>query len=152
MLYQTFRQKLLDLPRGGGLGFLRSVVATRGSLRGCLAFFFFFKLWLEPPSSAFSYCFSFPLVSWKIAPTTSSPDAKLVAISKSSLVVCGPLRPNSWMSSLQMVHARNAPMMLASVRLGSLVHCREKHRMYSQRVSSGFWRHLLRSQELPGQT
>jgi hypothetical protein len=62
------------------------------------------------------------------------------------------LRLNSWMSSLQMVPARNAPTTSASVRLGSSVHYREKHRMYSQRVSLGFWRHLLRSQELPGRT
>jgi hypothetical protein len=55
------------------------------------------------------------------------------------------LRLNSWMSSLQMVPARNAPTTSASVRLGSSVHYREKHRMYSQRVSLGFWRHLLRS-------
>jgi hypothetical protein len=92
------------------------------------------------------------LVSWKIAPTTSSPEAKLVVMSRSSLVVHGPLRPNLWMSSLQVVPTRNAPMTSIAVTLGSSVHCLEKRRMYSRRVSSSFWQQLLRSQELSGCT
>jgi hypothetical protein len=67
-------------------------------------------------------------------------------------VVRGPLCPNSWTSSLQVIPVRNAPMTSALVTLGSSVHYEEKRRMYSQRVSSGFWQQLLRSQELLGHT
>jgi hypothetical protein len=75
-----------------------------------------------------------------MAPTSSSPVLKLVAISRSSLVFVGDLRPNSWTSSLQVVPTMNAPMTSESVTLGSSVHCLEKRRINSHRVSSGFWR------------
>jgi hypothetical protein len=91
--FSSISSKTPEPPSGGAQGFLRSAVATRGSLRDCLAFFFFLELWLEPPSSVFSCRFSFSLVSWKIAPTAFSSEAKLVAMSRSSLVVRGPLRP-----------------------------------------------------------
>jgi hypothetical protein len=58
-----------------------------------------------------------------MAPTTSSPEAKLVAMSNSSLVVQEPLHPSSWTRSLQVVPARNAPMTSASAAVGSSVHC-----------------------------
>jgi hypothetical protein len=80
-----------------------------------------------------------------MASTASSLVAKLVAIYRSSLALVGDLWPNSWTSSLHVVSAMNAPITSASVTLGSSVHCLEKHRMNSRRVSSGFWRQLLRS-------
>jgi hypothetical protein len=123
-LEHLIKNSQATLRRGSGVLALSG--SHKGSLHDCLAFFFFLELRLEPPSSAFSCRFSFPLVSWKIAPTASSPEAKLVAMSRSSLVVHGPLCPNSWMSSLQVVPARNAPMTSASVTLGNSVHCREK--------------------------
>jgi hypothetical protein len=46
----------------------------------------------------------------------------------------------------------NAPMTFESVTLGSSVHCLEKRRMNSQRVSSDPCRQALRSHELPGRT
>jgi len=46
------------------------------------------------PSSVSSSCFALPLGQSKIAPTASSPEAWLVAMSRSSLVVRGPLRPS----------------------------------------------------------
>jgi hypothetical protein len=103
-----------------------------------LPFFFFFLGLREAESSAVS-SFHFPLVLGKMAPTTSSPVAKLVAISRSLLSLVGDLRPNSWTSSLQVVPAMNAPMTSESVTLGSLVHCLAKHRMNSWRVSPRFW-------------
>jgi hypothetical protein len=58
----------------------------------------------------------------KDCPYRLSPEAKLVAMSRSSLVVHGPLCPNSWMSSLQVVPTRNALTTSVSVTLGSSVH------------------------------
>jgi len=94
----------------------------------------------------------FPLESLlgKMAPTASSPEAKLVAMSRSADVVVGTLRPNSRTRSRQVVPERNAWMISESPTLGNSVHCLEKRRMKSRRDSSGPWRQLLRSQEFPG--
>ena len=61
------------------------------------------------------------------------------------LEVCGPLRPNLWTRDLQVVPDRKAPMMSASATLWSSLHCREKHRMYSRRVSPDFCRQFFKS-------
>ena len=49
---------------------------------------------VEAPSPAPSSRFALPLRQSKITPTASSPEAWLVATSRSSLVVHGPLRPS----------------------------------------------------------
>ena len=94
----------------------------------------------------------FPLESLlgKMAPTASSPEAKLVAMSRSADAVVGTLRPNSRTRSRQVVPERNAWTISESPMLGNSVHCLEKRRMKSRRDSSGLWRQLLRSQEFPG--
>ena len=89
---------------------------------------------------ASAFCFPLVLPSEKIAPTTSSPEAKLVAISSSWLVLVGVLRSSSCTSSLQVVPAMKAPMTSESVMLGSSVHCLENHQMKSRRDSLGFYR------------
>ena len=71
---------------------LRLAVATSEPLHCCL--FFFLLGWLEVPSPASLSRFALPLRRSKIAPTASSPEAWLVAMSRSSLVVHGPLRPS----------------------------------------------------------
>jgi hypothetical protein len=120
---------------------LRSAATMRASFwRYCfpdLPFFFFFLGSREAGSSVAS-SFHFPLASRKMAPTASSPVAKLVVISRSSLALVGDLRPSSWTSSLQVVQEMNAPMTSESVTLGSSVHCLENRLMNSRRVSSGF--------------
>ena len=88
----------------------------------------------------------------KMAPTASSPEAKLVAMSRSAAAVRGTFRPNSRTKSRQVVPERKAWTISESPTLGSSVHCLEKRRMKSRRDSSGFWRQLLRSQEFPGRT
>jgi hypothetical protein len=45
---------------------------------------------------------------------------------------------------------RKAPITSVSATLGSSLHCREKHRMYPQRVSSAFYQQFLRSYGFPG--
>ena len=94
---------------------------------------------------ASAFCFPLLFPSEKIAPTASSPEAKLVAISSNWLVLVGVLRPSSCTNSLQVVLAIKAPMTLESVMLGSSVHCLENRLMKSRRDSSGFCRQLLRS-------
>jgi len=94
---------------------------------------------------ASAFCFPLAVPSEKMAPTASSPKAKLVAMSSSWLVLVGVLRPSSYTSSLQVVPAMKAPMMSESVMLGSSVHCLENRLMKSWRDSSGFCRQLLRS-------
>ena len=101
---------------------------------------------------ASAFCFPLAAPSEKMAPTASSPEAKLVAMSSSWLVLVGVLRPSSCTSSLQVVPEMKAPMTSESVMLGSSVHCLEKRLMKSRRDSSGFYRQLLRSQEFPGCT
>ena len=97
-----------------------------------------------------SFCFTLSLERSKIAPTTSSPEAWLVTMSRSSLVVRGPLCPNLWTGDSHVVPDRKAPMMSASATLWSSLHCREKHRMYSRRVSPDFCRQFFKSQGFPG--
>jgi hypothetical protein len=138
------------------LGFLRSAAATRLS-SGWPCFplrpFFFFLGSREPEASVVSaFCFPLAVLLEKIAPTASSPEAKLVAMSSSWLVLVGVLRPSSCTSSLQVVPEMKAQMTSESVMLGSSVHCLEKRLMKSQRDSSGFCRQPLRSQEFSGRT
>ena len=119
------------------LAFL-STVATSEPLH--LLQFFFLLEWSEGPSSASSSCSALPLERLKIAPTASSPEAWLVVMSRSSLVVHGPLHPNLWTRDSQVVPDRKAPMTSASVTLGSSLHYQEKRRMYSWRVYPDFCR------------
>ena len=79
-------------------------------------------------------------------------EAKLVAMSSSSLVLVGVLRLSPCTNSLQVVSAMNAPMTSESVMLGSSVHCLEKRLMKSRRDLSGFCRQLVRSHEFLGRT
>lgn len=85
--------------------------------------------WFEAPLSVSSSLLALPLEWSKITPTTSSPDAWLVAISRSSLVVWRPLCPRLLTKPSLVVLEMQALMMLASVRLDSLLHCQEKHQM-----------------------
>ena len=112
--------------------------------------FFFLLGRLEAPSLASSSRFTLPLRWSKIAPTTSLPEAWLVAMLRSSLVVHGPLRPSLWTRNSQVVRDRKAPMMSASTTLGSSLHYREKRQMYPRRVSMDFCRQFLRSHGFPG--
>lgn len=70
--------------------FLRSTVATRLPSRYDLFLLFFLEERLGPPSSVSSSHFPLPLEESKIAPTTSSQEAKLVGMSRSSFMVRGP--------------------------------------------------------------
>ena len=65
------------------------------------------------------------------------------------LEVCGPLRPNLWTRDSLVVPDRKAPMTSASATLGSSLHYREKHRMYSRRVSPNLCRQFFKSQGVP---
>jgi len=66
--------------------------------------FFFFLGSREPEASVVSaFCFPLAAPSEKIAPTASSPEAKLVAMSSSWVVLVGVLRLSSCTSSLQVV-------------------------------------------------
>ena len=121
----------------------RSAVAT--SEPPCCCLFFFLFGWLEGTSPASSSYLTLPLERSKIALTASSPKAWLVTMSRSSLVVRGPLRPSLWTRDLQVVPDWKAPMMLASATLGNSLHCLEKHRMYSRRVSLDFYQQFFRS-------
>ena len=60
----------------------------------CRCLFFFLLGRLGAPSPASSSHFALPLRRSKIAPTASSLEAWLVVMSRSSLVVRGPLRPS----------------------------------------------------------
>ena len=96
----------------------------------------------EPPRR-FWFFFLFersegPLERSKITPTTSSPEAWLVTMSRSSLVVHGPLHPNLWTRDSQVVPDRKALMTSTLATLGSSLHYQEKHWMYSWRVSPDF--------------
>ena len=71
---------------------LRSAAATSESSRHCFLFFLLVEQ-LEAPSLAPSSRLALPSERSKIALTASSPEAWLVAMSRSSLVVRGPLRP-----------------------------------------------------------
>lgn len=65
----------------------------------------------------------------KIAPTTSSPDAWLVEISKSSFVVCGLLWPRLRTRVSLVVPKIKALITTVSARLDNSLHCHEKHRI-----------------------
>ena len=128
----------------GPRGFLRSVVATRSTSRtSCLPrrpFFFFLGRWEAEASGASSLRLPLVSASRKMAPTASSPEAKLVAMSRSAAAERGTLQPNSQTKSRQVVPERKAWTISESPTLGSSVHCLEKRRMKSWRDSSGFWR------------
>ena len=83
----------------------------------------------------------FPLasLSGKMAPTASSPEAKLVAMSRSAAAEVGTFRPNSQTRSWQEVPERKAWTTSESPTLGNSVHCLENRRMKSRRDSFGFW-------------
>ena len=131
----------------GGFDLLPPALAQKSS---CLLFFLGSR---EPEASvASAFCFPLAAPSKKMAPTASSPEAKLVAMSSNWLVLVGVLRPSSCTNSLQVVSAMKALMTSKSVMLGSSVHCLENRLMKSWRDSSGFCRQLLRSQEFPGRT
>ena len=71
---------------------LWSVVAMSEPMCRCL--FFFLLGQLEAPSPTSLSYLALPLRRSKITPTASSPEAWLVAMSRSFLVVHGPLHPN----------------------------------------------------------
>jgi hypothetical protein len=54
-----------------------------------------------------------------------------VAMSRSFLVVCRPLRPILWTKDSQVVPDRNAPMTSVSMTSGSSLHYLDKRQMYS---------------------
>ena len=134
-------------------GFLHSAATTRSASRtSCFPrrpFFFLLGGWEAEASGASSLRLPLVSVSGKMAPIASSPEAKLVAMSRSAAAERGTLRPNSQTKSRQVVPERKAWTISESPTLGNSVHCLEKRRMKSQRDSSGFWRQLLRSQEFP---
>ena len=103
-----------------------------------LCLFFFLLGLLEAPSLPSTSRFALPLGQSKIAPTASSPKAWLVMMSRSSLVVHGPLCSSLWTKDSLVVLDRKAPMTSASATLGSSLHCREKRWMYPRRVSLAF--------------
>jgi hypothetical protein len=82
----------------------------------------------------------------------SSPEAKLVAISNSSLESTGGLRPNSCMRSRHVVPSRKACTISDCATLGSFVQRLEKRRMKYRSDSPGRWVQERRSQEFPGRT
>ena len=84
-------------------------------------------------------------LSGKMAPTASSPEAKLVAMLRSAAAKVGTFWPNSWTRSRQEVPERKAWTTSESPTLGNSVHCLENRRMKSRRDSFGFWLQLLRS-------
>jgi len=126
----------------GPRGFLRSAAATRSaSSISCFPwrpFFFFLGRQGAEASVASSLRFPLASLSGKMAPTSSSPEAKLVAISRSATVDRGTFQPNSRTKSRQVVPERKAWTIFESSTLGNSVHCLEKRRMKSQRDSSGF--------------
>ena len=88
-------EQLLEVVRGALDGLstpLRSAAAMSEPSRHCLFFFLLGRL--EAPSLASSSCFTLPLRRLKIAPPASSSEAWLTAMSRSSLVVHGPLHPS----------------------------------------------------------
>jgi hypothetical protein len=87
-----------------------------------------------------------------MAPTASSPEAKLVAMSNSTLESTGGLRPSSRTRSQQVVPSRKACTISDWAMLGSSVQRLEKRHMKSRSDSPGFWVHARRSQEFPGRT
>jgi hypothetical protein len=134
----------------GRLPPLRSAAATREPPLFLLFFFFFWRF--EAPSPASSSRFTLPLAWSKIAPTASSLEAWLVAMSRSSLVVRGLFRPSLWTRDSQVVPENNASITSVSATAGNALHSLEKRRMYSRRVSPSFCRQFLRSHGFPGRS
>jgi hypothetical protein len=93
-----------------------------------------------------------PFFPSKIAPTASSPEAKLVAMSNSSFESTDGMRPSSRTRSRQVVPSRKACTISDWATLGSSVQRLEKRRMKSRSESPGFWVHARRSKEFPGRT
>ena len=127
-------------------------LASRASCFPWHPFFFFLEKWEGEAPEVSSLRFPFASPSGKMAPTASSLEAKLVAMSRSAAAEVGTFRPNSRTRSRQEVPERKAWTTSESPTLGNSVRCLEKRRMKSRRDLSGFWRQLLRSQELPGRT
>ena len=128
---------------------LRSATATRKVSRRCFPLFFFFER-LEGPSSVSSSRLALPLERSKITPTASSPEAWMVTMLRSSLVVQGPLHPSLWTRDSQVVLDRKAPMTSASATSGNSLHYLEKHQIYSRKVSPDFYQQFFRSHGFPG--
>jgi hypothetical protein len=64
--------------------------------------------------------------------------------------VRGMRRPSQWMRDVHVVPFWNAEMASLSVAPGSSVQDLEKHRMYSRRLSPGYFLQLRNSHCLPG--
>jgi hypothetical protein len=133
-------------PRGAGRGPRRAGSTTRASAslpsRPCsrasrCGFFPFLPRlsfrWgsLDLLPSAGTSSEGLPFLLSKIAPTTSSPEAKLVVISNSSFESAGGLRPNSRTRSWHVVPSRKACTISDCATLGSSVQRLEKRRMKS---------------------
>ena len=125
----------------GPRGFLRSAAPTKSASRAsCFPwrpFLFFLEKWEGEAPEVSSLRFPFASPSGKMAPTASSPEAKLVATSRSAAGEAGMFRPNSQTRSWQEVPERSAWTISESPTRGNSVHCLEKHRMKSWRDSSG---------------
>lgn len=106
---------------------------------------------LKPPSGSLSRL-AFYLRWSKITRTASSPDAWLVAMSRSSFVVRMFFHPSLCTRVSLVVPKMKALITSASARLVSLLHCREKRRMQSLKVSSEFCRQFFWSHGLPRRT
>jgi hypothetical protein len=90
-----------------------------------------------------------PFLPSKMAPTASTLEAKLVAMSNNLLESTGGLRPSSRTRSRQVVPSRKVCTISDWATLGSSVRRLEKRRMKSRSDSPGFWVHARRSQEFP---
>jgi hypothetical protein len=154
-------------PRGAARGPLRagstarvsspslSRPCSRASRRDFLPFlphlnFCWGSLDLRPSAGASST--RLPFFLSKMAPTTSLPEAKLVAMSNNSLESMGGLRPSSRTRYRQVVPSRNVCTISDWATLGSSVQRLEKRRMKSRSDSPRFWVHARRSQEFPGRS
>jgi hypothetical protein len=152
-------------PRGAGRGPRRarsrasssssSCPCSRASRHGFFPFlprlfFCWGSLDLLPSAGASST--HLPFFPSKIAPTASSPEAKLVAILNNSFESIGGLRSSSRTRSRHVVPSRKACTISDSATLGSSVQRLEKRRMKYRSDSPGFWVHAHRSQECPGRT
>jgi hypothetical protein len=92
-------EQLLEVVRGALCGHLLALslrVATSEAPCRC----FFFPERSEVPSSVSPSRLVLPREQLKIAPTAFSLETWLVAMSRSSLVVCGPLHPSLWTRDL----------------------------------------------------
>ena len=94
--------KWFGVPSVGFQPPLWSVAATSESLCRCFLFFLLAEQ-LEVPSPVPLSRLALPSRRSKITPTASSPKAWLVAMSRSSLVVRGPLCPSIWTKDSQVV-------------------------------------------------